>query len=268
MAKETKEPITQEHMLKDGKSVNITQFTRKIGNNEVHKYMVTYPDVGDGWDATYSGAELSSVTALNTHTAGDTFGIAVSWATKLIRNSKPTNFNAANDDAAKSIAEGNSLHECIERYIKSRGKDIDEENDMFTLWLKDVGSKHDWAASEVFLYHPVLNYGGTADAISVDPKTMEPVIWDWKTKNRETYEKYGPVLYYKDHAQLAAYANALDNMGSIYTPTKGNIVYIMRDGSYADVVPVDLQLSTEIFGLSARMAHLVGQLTGSIKGAK
>ena len=249
--------IIQEHILKDKTRINITQITKKIGANEVHKYMVT------GLDG-QTGAELSSVTALNKHTEGDTFGVAVNWATKLIRESG--NFNAPNEDTAKSIASGNALHECIERYIKSNGKEIDEENDMFTAWLKDVGSKHNWLASEVFLYHPVLNYGGTADAISIDAETMEPVIWDWKTKNRNTYERYGPSLSYKDHAQLAAYANALDNMGSIYTPTKGNLVYIMRDGSYADVVPVDLQLSTEIFGLSARMAHLAGQLKDSIKG--
>jgi hypothetical protein len=141
---------------------------------------------------------------------------------------------------------------------------------MFTAWLKDVGANENnlWTASEVFLYHPVLSYGGTADAISVEADTMETVIWDWKTKNRVTYEKYGPELSYKDHAQLAAYANALDNMGSIYAPTKANIVYIMRDGSYAEVVPVDLRVSTELFGLSVKMSHLVTDVKASIKGGR
>ena len=244
------ELMIQEHVLKDGTRIEISR-------NGNHQYSVRYP----GQDFV---GRMASVTTLNKHTEGDTFGIGVNWATKLIRESG--NFNAPREDTSQSILQGTALHECIERYIKSNGKDIDEENDMFTAWLKDVGSKHNWLASEVFLYHPALSYGGTADAISIDTETMETVIWDWKTKNRATYEKYGPSLSYKDHAQLAAYANALDNMGSIYAPTKGNIVYIMRDGSYADLVQVDLRSSTEVFGLSVRMAHATASLKASIKG--
>ena len=252
MAKE----ITQEHVLKDGTRLQIKQTTRKYGYNEAHKYTVAYP--GKAF-----GPEMSSVTSVNHHSEGDTFGVGVGYAVKQIRQSKPLNFNAAQENTDRRIAEGNALHKCIENYINSKGQEIDEENDMFTAWLKDVGSKYTWVASEVLLYHPTLGYGGTADAISVDAET---VIWDWKTKSRESYDKYGPEIYHKDHAQLAAYADALSSMGSIFTPTKANIAYIMDDGSYAEVVPVDLELSTEIFGLSYKMTGLVAVQKTSIKG--
>jgi hypothetical protein len=235
----------QDHPLSDGSSVNIT---RKAGRG--HTYII-----GDG-------NPMPSVTSLTSHIEGDTFSRGVNWAKGLIGRSGG-NIEAPETAKQEAIDGGNALHTAIASYIDDGT--IAEDNDAFISWLKVVGRNYEWAASERFLYHPELQYGGTVDAVGGAHDDMgiqypngAHTIWDWKTKN-ESYKKYGGSL--KDHAQVAAYAHALNEMGSAYAPIRAAyIAYVMRDGSG---VEVDLDLSYPLFlqsrkivALTKSMAHL------------
>ena len=222
---------TQHHQLADGSKVQISR-------NGRHQYWI-----GD------DGPKMKSVTSMLKHIEGDTFGIGMNWALKLVRENDG-NLNAPRQVSKESMDVGNRLHDAIDQYI--RNHIVNEEDPLFLAWFNEVGEANDWLASELFLYNPALepNYGGTVDAISMDDKA-EVVIWDWKTKEKDSYEKYGGYLH--EHAQLAAYTDALRAMGSVYTPTKGCIAYIMRDGSYVDVVEIDLERGSKLFNASREL---------------
>jgi hypothetical protein len=227
---------TQQHPLADGSTVSISR-------NGNHQYWV------DG------GPKMQSVTSLTKHISGDNFGVGVNWALKLARE------NGGDLDAPKrlskeSLDSGTELHRAIDDYIKHGTID---ESPLFMLWFNKVGQEA-WLASETFLYHPGLEpgYGGTSDALALnDSGTV--TIYDWKTRETESYEKYGG--YLQETAQLAAYADALTTMGSRYAPTRGCIAYVMRDGSYVDVVEVDLAYGSSLFAAS-RDLHLLTKRGG------
>ena len=161
----------QHHQLADGSKVQISR-------NGRHQYWI-----GD------DGPKMRSVTSMLKHIEGDTFGIGMNWALKLVRENDG-NLNAPRQVSKESMDVGNRLHDAIDQYI--RNHIVNEEDPLFLAWFNEVGEANDWLASELFLYNPALepNYGGTVDAISMDDKA-EVVIWDWKTKERESYEKYG-----------------------------------------------------------------------------
>ena len=266
---------TQHHQLADGSKVQISR-------NGRHQYWI-----GD------DGPKMKSVTSMLKHVEGDTFGVGMNWTRKKIneaifpelvgqsfqktrtksvkeqrldfvvnsRGAGPMEItpetllrhtNAADDASSQSTEMGNRLHEAVDAYI--RHGTITEDDPLFLAWFNEVGKANEelWLASELFLYNPALepHYGGTVDAISIG-KQDEVVIWDWKTKEKDSYEEYGGYLH--EHAQLAAYADALRAMGSVYTPTKGCIAYIMRDGSYVDVVEIDLERGSKLFNASREL---------------
>jgi hypothetical protein len=264
---------TQQHQLADGSKVQISR-------NGRHQYWI-----GD------DGPKMKSVTSMLKHIEGDTFGIGMNWTRKEIneaifpelvgqsfqktrtksvkeqrldfvvnsRGAGPMEItpetllrhtNAADDASSQSTEMGNRLHDAIDQYIRNHV--VNEEDPLFLAWFNEVGGANYWLASELFVYNPALepHYGGTVDAISIG-KQDEVVIWDWKTKERESYEKYGGYLH--EQAQLAAYTDALRAMGSAYLPTKGCIAYIMRDGSYVDVVEVDLERGSKLFNASREL---------------
>ena len=223
---------TQQHPLASGSVVNINR-------NGNHQYWV------DG------GPKMRSVTSLVKHIPGDTFPIGLNWALKMARE------NGGDLDAPRRLSKealdsGTELHRAIDDYIR-RGT-IDE-SPLFVAWYNKLGQQA-WLASETFLYHPGLEpgYGGTADALALnDSGTV--TIYDWKTRERESYEKNGGYLH--EVAQLAAYADAITAMGSLYTPIQFScIAYVMRDGSYVDVVEVDLAYGSKLFAAS-RELHLL-----------
>ena len=130
---------------------------------------------------------------------------------------------------------------------------IDEEDQLFLSWFHAIGEPTEWLASERFLYHPALQYGGTLDSVSMSPDG-EVVIHDLKTVEPSSWAKYGSSLRInKDAAQLAAYADALTAMGSIWSPTKGYITYVLRDGSGAEVVEVDMERGSKLFQASREL---------------
>ena len=221
----------QFHELQNGETITIA---RKDGRG--HTYTV------DG------GNPMPSATSLISHVEADGFGVGVGWATKRIRLADG-DLDAPKFATDEAIAQGNALHADIEGYIKDNK--VNEENPAFTSWLRSIGTHWDWLATEVFLYHPTLRYGGTLDAISWGGRDNAPIIWDWKTKDPDSYGLYGGSL--KDHAQVASYAMALREMGSTYAPVSANIAYVMRDGSGVDVVEVDLEAGMALFLQSRKM---------------
>jgi hypothetical protein len=233
MATET----TQLHPLATGETVEIT---RRDGRG--HKYLV---------DGVNDGKPMPSVTGMIGHVESGVFSIASGWATKQIRLAGG-DLDAPKRVGDKAVADGNDIHDAIERYIKTG--EVTEENPGFISWLKTVGNDYEWIAGEAYLYHPILQYGGTLDAISTTSYFQRyafnppETLWDWKTKDPETYWKYGGSL--KDHAQVASYVMALREMGSAYAPAFANIAYIMRDGSGTDVIPVNLEVGRKLFSIS------------------
>ena len=224
----------QSHPRSDGSSLQIYR-------NGNHKYWV------DGGEKN----KAPSVTTLISHIDGDGFGAGMGWAMKMARQNDG-DLTAAQRIGQASRDEGTHLHNAIHYYIATGG--IDEESDLFISWLQAVGDENTWLASEQFVYSSHYLYGGTADALSLH--ATDTAIWDWKTKNAESYDKYGGGSM-KDQAQLAAYAMALREMDSVYVPERGFIAYIMRDQSGVDVVPVDLNKGWKLFLASRSLYNLV-----------
>ena len=227
----------QFHPLANGE---MTEIKRIDGRG--HKYIV------DG------GAPMPSVTGLISHVETDGFGVGVGWATKKIRESDG-DLDAPKNASQEAVDLGNEVHEAIENYIKQGT--VDETNLPFVSWLNAVGNFYTWKTGEAFLYHPDMHYGGTLDAISWKPyipNGPDTILWDWKTKDPISYNKYGGSL--KDHAQVASYVFALDAMGAEFQVKKAKIAYIMRDGSGTDVVDVDVDASMALFLTSRKMKLL------------
>ena len=234
---------TQHHPLTNGSTVSISRDT-------AHKYWIGSHGAGDN-------EKVRSVTTIAGWVDGDLFGAGMGWALQQARlNGGDLGAPARSSTAARQ--EGDRLHQAIDQYIKHGV--VDEDDQLFVAWLNAVGLNHDWAVSEQFVYHPKLRYGGTIDAVSADNPGDIVTLWDWKSKASNSYysqkEKNGFGGYLKEYAQLAAYADALRALGSLYAPTKGCIAYIMRDGSGVDVVEVDLKYGSKLFRASRQLFRL------------
>ena len=223
---------TQHHALKDGTTLTISR-------NGNHQYWLD------------DKVKVPSVTGLAGHIDSDGFGAGLGWGMKIARE-HDGDLDAPRRVSKEAMDSGTALHDDIDQYIKSAM--VAEGNPAFVAWLHEVGEHKEWLAAEQFVFNRPLAYGGTADAFSMSP-SGNPVIWDWKTKNPESYAKYGGSI--KDHAQLGAYAMTLHEMGSTLAPASGYIAYVMRDGSGVDVVPVDLEQGWELFKASRTLSLLV-----------
>lgn len=225
---------TQDHLLAHGSTLEITR-------NGRHQYAIE----GTSW--------VPSVTTIGKYIAGDTFGIGAAWAAKMIRESG--DLEAVKNSNKQVIAEGNQLHERIRTYIEDG--DVAEDNSIFVAWLKAMGSV-EFLASERFVYHPQLHYGGTFDAVGID-QDRGVTLYDWKTKNRDSFEKYeGSSSWLTEQGQLAAYIHALWSMNSVWHPVRGVVCYIMRDGSYAVEREIDIEQGMRLF-VASRNMHLMVQ---------
>ena len=221
----------QQHPLANGTSVDISR-------NGNHQYWI-----GDG-------PKMKSVTTMTRHVEGDTFGVGMNWALKIARENGG-NLNAPRQLSNRAMEAGNVLHEAVDNYI--RHGTITEDNPMFLAWFQK-GQNVEWVASERFLYHPQMEFGGTVDALSREGDGSI-AIHDWKTVEPVSWNKYEDSLRRnKDWSQVSAYADALQAMNSLWTPiTKGYITYIMRDGSGAVVVKVDLKRGLALFQASREL---------------
>jgi hypothetical protein len=209
---------------------------------------ISRANVGRGHRYSVEGiTRMPSVTTIAKHVEGDTFGIGVNWAAKLIRETGDP--NAPRDHTRAAMLEGERLHDEIRQYIENGT--VAEDSPMFVTWLNmasklDVGKGVQFIQAERYLYHPELQYGGTCDAISQDTYG-QCSLWDWKTKDRASFEKQGSTGYIKDDVQLAAYAHALRSMKSLWAPSRAYVCYIMRDGSYGVHREVDIERSMKLF---------------------
>jgi hypothetical protein len=226
----------QTHLLENGDSITIV---RKSGR--WHTYTV-------------NGSEpMPSATSLIGHIDAGAFQIGMNWAMKVARENG-NDLEAPNRVGKEAIEQGNALHADIDAFIKAQ--EVNEMNPAFVSWLKEIGTQWNWLDSEVFVYNPDLQYGGTLDALSQENHHL--TLWDWKTKDPVSYAANGGSL--KDHAQVGGYISALRKMGSAYNPEFANIAYVMRDGSGVDIVEVDIDASMAMFYLAGSMKNMVTEL--------
>jgi hypothetical protein len=230
---------TQEHLLQARLTGDDTLTISRNGN---HQY----------W--THQGTKVPSVTTMATHVDEGSFGAAMGWTLNQIKDNGG-DLGAPNRISKQAMEDGNQLHAAIDAYIQNGT--IAEGNPLFIAWLHEVGEKHDWLDSEQFIYHEKGLFGGTLDALSRDKEyphrddSISSMVWDWKTVDPKSWAKHGSTFRHaKDSAQLAAYASALQHMGSIYVPTRGCIAYIMRDASAVVVEEVDLAWGWRLFQAS------------------
>ena len=205
-----------------------------------------------------------SVTGLTAFTDSDGFGAGVGWASKLA--GETGNPQEAREQTKLAKDMGTELHANIDNFIRYG---TISENPMFLCWWQTVGVNREWVASETLAFHPGLAYGGTLDAISLEPADAsgerKMALWDWKTVGRdswETIEKYGPskgqqrgssLRWIKDHAQVSGYRKCLRDLQSVYDIDAAYICYVMRDGSYTVTEEVDLAYGEKVFDLSRAM---------------
>ena len=210
---------SQLHPLKDGSSIEIFV-------NGLHQYWTDNDQV-----------KRPSVSALTGHVDRDAFGVGMGYAIKQIGLGLDP--RKSTKDAAE---EGSKLHQDIQAYIN---EGTIEESDLFIKWHQEFGNK-EWITSERCVFNPELLYGGTLDAIGITATSSQ--LYDWKTVNPDSWEKYGSSLRKaKDSAQIAGYALALESLGSAFDVDQAFIAYILRDGSAVEVEPVELEWGKELF---------------------
>ena len=218
--------------------------------------------IGNGHRYSAGGImRMPSVTSVAKHVEGDTFGIGVNWAAKMLRETGDP--DAPKPHSKQARDEGTRLHDEIHQYI-DKGT-VAEDSPMFLAWLNLANNLENglqFIQAERYLYHPELQYGGTCDAISQD-SNGEFALWDWKTKDRGSFERQGSKGYIKDDVQLAAYVHALRSMKSIWAPSRAYVCYVMRDGSYAVRREIDIEQSMKLFVGSWHIYKLLEEVTGA-----
>jgi hypothetical protein len=175
---------------------------------------------------------------------GPPFGAGVGWSKNLMKEGKDP---IAEGKSAQN--EGNYIHQLIDTFISFDGQ-ISEEHKAFNSWYTKF-SAHEWIASESFLFNKGLGYGGTLDAVSLDPTTSSLILHDWKTVDRESMEKglerTKKFEREKDVAQLGGYLLAMSDMQSDFRPDKIHLTYIYRDGSGITTIPLSAEYCTDMF---------------------
>ena len=272
--------IVQHQKINDDEAIVITR-------NGKHQYK--FHRVFDMTRGRTADSELMpGVTTLAKHVGGDNFSIAMNWGLKQVRRSAllrlgidADSLDSLDSDAFKKAWEavkdnqfltsdmeapkrsgteareiGEKLHQDIDSFIKNPNAPQAEDNDLFMLWHRELGS-HKWVASEQFLVNTQYGYGGTADAISLEPDGF--AIWDWKTKSP------GYTSRPSELAQITAYALAMESMDHPLTPVKAFIANIMRDGSGIDITPVDISPvghNAKLFFVGRDMYHALRNAKG------
>lgn len=234
------EIFTQDHNLNSGRKLKVQRKDTWTPNWTSHKYSIK------------ENVWVPSVSSLTGHIDGNVFSMATAWARKLILDSGG-DIDAVKNSNDKALEDGNRLHTQIEDYITSKGKRVVEEP-MFMAWyeeMKDI----DFVATESFVYHS-SGYGGTIDAIGIDPEDGALVAFDWKTKKPGENLPRTP-SWLKDMAQLSAYIEALNDMYSAWMPDRGVVCYVTRDGLMSYQKEIDIGLGGQLFDASWAMKNLV-----------
>ena len=236
----TKQPEQQDHPLANGS-------TMRIYRNGNHQYWTDDDPI-----------KRPSVTSLIAYVDGGAFGAGKGWAVREIRKhyleqgegGRP-NFDIPDMLSAKARNEGNKLHSDIDKYIKTSGGHIAEENPAFLAWHRAMANTI-YLDSEVFTYHPALNYGGTIDQVALVGDDI--VVQDVKSVDPESWAKHGSQYRWaKDQTQTTAYIMALRQSGSRYKAVKGEIVYVLRDGSGVFTEEVHITTGMALFSSSRQI---------------
>jgi hypothetical protein len=227
----------QIHRLKGGSTVEIERKNAGRG----HRYILN------------DGEPVGSVTGTLGHLDSDAFSIGLNWGLKMARL-EDGNLDAARQAGADAQKAGTLLHSQVESFINDG---TIAEDETFLAWHHlmsglELSEGFQFTATERFVYDPELMIGGTIDCIVQSLDGGEFHVYDWKTKERESFDKYGPSA--KDFTQVAGYVHALRAMNSEWAPSKAFLVYVMRDGSRAERVEVPLKQYMPIYK-AARQLH-------------
>lgn len=230
----------QFHTLVDGSTVEIERKSAGRG----HRYILN------------GGDPVGSVTSVLGHLDSDAFGIGMNWALKMARLADG-DLDAARHASADAQKAGTLLHSQVESFINDG---TIAEDETFLAWHHlmtgyELSEGFQFTATERFVYDPELMIGGTVDCIVQSLDGGEFHVYDWKTKERESFDKYGPST--KDFTQVAGYVHALRAMNSEWQPTKAFIVYVMRDGSRAERVEVPLKQYIPIYEAAHKIHSLL-----------
>ena len=229
----------QEHRLRNGSTVGIER--KKSGRG--HRYLLV------------GGKPVGSVTSILGHLDKDAFSKGMGWALKEARLARG-DLDAPRRIGNEARDAGELLHSQIEEFIEFG---TIAEDKPFLAWHRLMDQLHDvegleLVATERFVYDPELLIGGTVDCI-VQTLDGEFHVYDWKSKDPESYDKYGPSD--KDFTQVAGYVHALRAMSSAWAPSKAFIVYVMRDGSKAERVSVPLGKYIPIYKAAHQLHNLL-----------
>jgi len=235
----------QDHPLIDGSTV-------RIYRNGNHQYWTDDDPI-----------KRQSVTTLIEHVDGGAFGAGKGWAIKEIRKDyleqgegAIPRFDIPDILSNKARDEGNKLHSDIDKYIQTSGGHIAEENPAFLAWHRAMAN-HIYLDSEVFIYNPSMQYGGTVDQVALIGDDI--VIQDVKSVDPESWAKHGSAYRKdKDHSQVAAYVMALRQLESRYKAIRGEMVYVLRDGSGVFTEEVDFNRGVSLFELSKKIKEIKG----------
>ena len=241
---------TQRHLTRNGDAV----FVVTRNGKHQYRYYKEYLDQSIR-GRTKDSMWLPSVTTIASYIGGDSFSIGMNWALKKVREAGG-DMDAPKRNGTQARDVGNKLHQDIDNFIKNPDAPQAEDNDLFMLWHRELGS-HKWVASEQFLVNTSYGYGGTADAISLEPDGF--AIWDWKTKDS------GYTIRPSELAQITAYALAMESMDHPLTPVKAFIACVMRDGSGIDITPVDISPvghNAKLFFIGQDMYHALRNAKG------
>ena len=225
-----------------------------VTRNGRHQYKY-HQEYANRNGSTEASAWMPSVTTLTNHIGADNFSMGMNWALKQVRESDgDTDAPKRSGTEAREI--GDKLHRDIASFIKNHNAPQAEANDLFMLWHRELGS-HKWVGSEQFLVNTNYGYGGTSDAISLEPDGF--TIWDWKTKNQ------GYPIRPSELAQITAYALAMESMDHPLTPVRAFIACVIRDGSGIDITPVDISPvghNAKLFFVGRDMYHALRNAKG------
>lgn len=151
-------------------------------------------------------------------------GAQIPSVSRLMEPLKATNYAGVSDKTlAKAAAKGTSVHNSIENWLKFGIEDVQPEHqgyfDAFMAWYEDYHPV--MVASEMRVYHKLLEYGATIDGLFLLGDDLTLV--DFKT----TYS----LLEMSCGVQLEAYSQALASHG-LHIRRK-HILHMKKDGKYA-----------------------------------
>ena len=211
---------------------------------------------------------LPSCSTIAKHIGSTSADPLIYWGARLALETGKV--DAFKDAGKASMDIGTAVHAEIEHFIQ-KGKMPKDPSALFLKWFahfRELGVD-DWLVSEYMMYHPLYEYGGTVDAITI--MNDEVTIFDWKTTTELDSKGKKKKINDPVHAtQLGGYFDALvsqpkewweEAVGKgVEKPTKAYVVYLYRDTENIELKEVDLWKSLKVF----RDCHSLYQMKGEL----